>query len=93
MTVSTLGGARYFVTFIDDHSRKVWAYALRTKDCVLEAFKLFRANVERQTGRTLKCIRSDNSGEYRGPFEKFCKENGIKHERTIPKTPRQNGVA
>ncbi|CAL8136601.1 unnamed protein product [Prunus armeniaca] len=31
MTTSTLGGARYFVTFIDDHSRKVWAYALRTK--------------------------------------------------------------
>ncbi|CAL9017851.1 unnamed protein product [Prunus brigantina] len=36
MTTSTLGGARYFVTFIDDHSRKVWAYALRTKDQVHE---------------------------------------------------------
>ena len=36
MTVSTLGDARYFATFIDDHSRKVWAYALRTKDGVLK---------------------------------------------------------
>ncbi|CAL8167682.1 unnamed protein product [Prunus armeniaca] len=36
MTTSTLGGAIYFVTFIDDHSRKVWAYALRTKDQVYE---------------------------------------------------------
>lgn len=34
MTTSTLGGARYFVTFIDDHSRKVWVYALKTKDHV-----------------------------------------------------------
>ncbi|KAI5338837.1 hypothetical protein L3X38_018109 [Prunus dulcis] len=32
MTTSTLSGARYFVTFIDYHSRKVWAYTLRTKD-------------------------------------------------------------
>ena len=35
MTVSTFGGACYFVTFIDDHSRKAWAYGLRTKDGVL----------------------------------------------------------
>ena len=87
MTVSTLGG-----TFIDDHSRKVWANALRTKHGVLEAFKLFKTNVERQTGKTLKCIHSYNGGEYRGPFEKFCKDNGIKHKRTVPKLPRQNGA-
>jgi hypothetical protein len=34
MTTSTLSGARYFVTFIDDHSRKVWVYPLKTKDQV-----------------------------------------------------------
>ena len=28
----TLGGALYYVTFIDDHSRRVWAYALKSKD-------------------------------------------------------------
>ena len=60
---------------------------------MLEAFKHFQANVERQTGRILKCIRLDNGGEYRGLFAKFCKENCIKHERNVPKTPRQNGEA
>ena len=30
-TVSTLGST-YFVTFIDDHSRKVWAFVLKMKD-------------------------------------------------------------
>ena len=83
----------WFVTFIDDHSRKVWVYALRTKGCVLEAFKLFQVNVERKTGRSLKCICTDNGGEYRSPFEEYCKAIGIKHESTIPKTPQQNGVA
>ena len=26
MKTRTLGGSRYFMTFIDDHSRKLWAY-------------------------------------------------------------------
>jgi hypothetical protein len=32
MNTKTLGGALYYVTFIDDHSRKVWVFALKTKD-------------------------------------------------------------
>ncbi|CAL2270429.1 unnamed protein product [Prunus armeniaca] len=75
MTTSTFGGARYFVTFIDDHSRKVWAYALRTKDQVYEVFKQFHASVERETGRSLKCIRTDNEGEYMGAFRNYCRSN------------------
>ena len=66
MKVSSLGGAHYFVTFIDNYFRKVWVYALKTKDLVFQAFKHFYVEVERQTGRTLKCIRSDNGGEYIG---------------------------
>ena len=31
MPTVTLGGASYFVTFIDDFSRKVWAYPLKRK--------------------------------------------------------------
>lgn len=36
MNARTLGGALDFVTFIDDHSRKVWAFALKSKDPVLD---------------------------------------------------------
>ena len=32
MDIRSLGGAQYFVTFIDDHTRKVWAFVLKTKD-------------------------------------------------------------
>ena len=42
----TLGGALYFVTFVDDHFRKLWTYALKTKDQVFEVFKHFVAEVE-----------------------------------------------
>lgn len=93
LKVRTLGGALYFVTFIDDHSRKVWAYTLKTKDQVLDVFKHFQAKVERETGRQLKCVRSDNGGEYIGPFDQYCTNHGIRHEKTVKKTPQQNGVA
>ena len=38
MPTLSMGGASYFVTFIDDFSRKVWAYPLRRKDEVLSVF-------------------------------------------------------
>ena len=47
----TFGGEHYFVTFIDDHSRKVWAYVLKTKDKVLGVFRDFHVKVERETGK------------------------------------------
>jgi len=89
----SLGGSQYFVTFIDDHSRKVWVYPLKMKDQVLQVFKELHASVERASGRKLKCLRIDNGGEYIGPFAAYCKSHGIRHEKVPPKTPQMNGVA
>jgi transposase InsO family protein len=72
---------------------RFFAYVLKNKFQVLDAFKEFHAMVERETGRKLKCIRSDNGGEYRGPFERYCKIHGIRQQKTVPKTPQQNGLA
>jgi hypothetical protein len=93
MNTKTLGGALYYVTFIDDHSRKVWVFSLKTKDQVLDVFKAFHMKVERETGRQLKCVRADNGGEYRGRFEEYCRSHGIRLEKTVSKTPQHNGVA
>ena len=60
---------------------------MKTKDQVLNVFKQFHALVERQTGLKLKCIRTDNGGEYIGPFDDYCREQGIRHQKTPPKTP------
>ena len=35
----THGGARYFLSIIDDFSRMVWVYVLKSKDGTFEAFK------------------------------------------------------
>ncbi|KAK2378762.1 putative mitochondrial protein [Trifolium repens] len=93
-TVSSIGGKNYFVTFIDDHSRKVWIYFLKHKSEVFDAFKKWKAMVENETGLKIKKLRTDNGGEYEDTkFKKFCYENGIRMERTVPSTPQHNGVA
>lgn len=50
--------------------------------------------VERQSGRKVKVLRTDNGGEYTSQeFEGYLKMEGIIHQTTIPGTPQQNGVA
>lgn len=94
MENASIGGARYFLTFIDDYSRKVFVYFLKAKSEVLETFKEFKQMVENQTERRIKVIRTDNGTEYCGnDFELFCKRGGIIHQRTNVYTPEQNGVA
>jgi transposase InsO family protein len=70
----------------------VWVYPLKTKDQVLQVFKEFHASVEQASGRKLKCLRTDNRGEYIGPFSAYCRSYGIRHEKVPPKTPQMNGV-
>ncbi len=49
---------------------------------------------EKSTGRQLKALRSDNGGEYTSTeFTEFLQAEGIRHERTVPKNPQQNGFA
>ncbi|CAL1371305.1 unnamed protein product [Linum trigynum] len=92
VNVKSLGGVRYFLAFIDDHSRKTWVYTLKTKDQAIDVFKQFLALLERETGKKLKCIRTDNGREYRGPFATFCKEHGIWQQFIPPKMPQLNGL-
>jgi hypothetical protein len=45
--------------------------------------------VDIETGLKLKCLRSDNGGEYEdGGLKQFCVKNGIRMEKTIAGTPR-----
>ena len=50
--------------------------------------------MENQTGRKVKCLRTDNGTEYMNKeFLRFCEKHGIKRHFTVPRTPQQNGKA
>lgn len=61
---------------------------------MFDTFKRWKAEVENQMGLKIKCLRSDNGGEYdRSEFKALCAVEGIKMLRTVPGKARQNGVA
>lgn len=87
-------GFEYFVTFVDDMSRKVFVAGLRQKSDVAQHLKSFTTRAELETGERLRVLRSDGGGEYTGgTMTKYLEEKGIKHEVTTPDTPQHNGVA
>ena len=90
----SLGGAEYFVTFVDDKSHYVWIYPIKHKHEVFQKFMEWKSYVENATNHKVKKFRTDNGGEYKSTeFENFLKKEGIEHQYTIPKTPEQNGVS
>ncbi|GAU16533.1 hypothetical protein TSUD_167640 [Trifolium subterraneum] len=85
---------RYVLTFIDDYSRKIWAYYLSNKSDAFECFKKFKCMVEKETSETICCLRTDRGGEFNSDeFKEFCEVNGIKRQLTAAYTPQQNGIA
>jgi transposase InsO family protein len=94
MQTESIGGSIYFLTFIDDFSRKIWIYFIRHKYEISAKFKEFKAEVEKQSSKYIKAPRSDGGGEYSSKeFANFCKSQGIIMQTRARYTPQQNGVA
>ena len=92
--VSTLGGCRYYVTFIDDFSRHTWIYPMRQKSEVFGHFQQFKAEAEKTIGRHVRCVRSDGGKEYLSDaFTTYLRKEGIRREFSCRHTPQQNCVA
>ena len=93
MHTESIGGRKYFVTFIDDFSRCCAVYFLRHKSEVLEKFKEFEAITTNESGQRIGTLRTDNGGEYVSrEFEAYLKSKGIHHQLSVAHSPEQNGV-
>lgn len=94
MPSESYGGAKYFVSFIDDYSRFTKVYCIKAKSEVFSCWGNFQKLMEKQTGRRIKVLRSDNGREYCNNIFKNSLDNaGIQHETSVPYSPSQNGVA
>ena len=76
--VQVRGGYVYFITFINDYSQYEFVYLMHYKSEAFERFIEFRHEVEKQTKKSIKILRSDRGGRYLS--EKvwiYLKDNGI----------------
>ena len=94
MSSSSLSGYAYYVSFINDFSRKTWIYFMKNKDEVFSKFKEFKALIENHTENKIKTFLSDNGREFTSnEFKELCKDSGIKRVLSTPYNPQQNGIA
>jgi transposase InsO family protein len=88
LLATSLSGYVYYVSFIDDFSRKTWIYFLKAKSEVFNKFKEFKVLVENLSEKKKKILRSNNGGQFTSnEFKAFCKEVCIKRELSTPYNP------
>ena len=96
-------GFRYAISFVDDFSSATFVYFLKQKSDAPRALTKFLADA-RPYG-PVRCLslnpdlcpvqrlRSDNGGEYvSNAFGDILLKNSIKHEKSAPHSPHQNGT-
>lgn len=94
MKTTFMDVARYFVTFINDFSTKVWLYALKSKRECFEKFKEFKALINTQSKHKIKAFQSDNIGVFISKvLKQFLKNHDIEKQMSITYKLQQNEVA
>ncbi|GKA39546.1 ribonuclease H-like domain-containing protein, partial [Tanacetum coccineum] len=92
--ITSREGYKYFLTVVDDFSRAVWLYLLKSKDEVTLNVIEFYNYLKNQFNKTIKIFRSDNGIEFTNSnMNSFFKQRGIIHQTSCAYTPQQNGVA
>ena len=63
---------------VDDASRFMWAVLLPSKDAAADAIKKIQVAAEKESGRKLRVLRTDNDGEFTvAEFADYCTGEGI----------------
>ncbi|GKA99135.1 putative RNA-directed DNA polymerase [Tanacetum coccineum] len=86
-------GFRFFLTIVDDFSRAVWVYLLKSKAEVGEYVESSIKLIFTQFGKKVKIVRSDNGTEFiNNKLSGLFNYLGIIHQTSCAYTPQQNGI-
>jgi hypothetical protein len=76
-----LKGDKYFMLLVYDYTRMTVVFFLRKKSEAFENFKIYKEMVENKMDSKIKCLRSDNGGEFTSKeFMDFYSKHGIKRQ-------------
>ncbi|GJR48717.1 putative ribonuclease H-like domain-containing protein [Tanacetum coccineum] len=93
MRVQTINGKKYILVIVDDYSRFTWVKFLRSKDETPAVVIKFLKQIQVGLNKIVRFIRTDNGTEFvnKTLYDHYEKV-GIFHQKTVPRTPQQNGV-
>ena len=90
----SLDGSKYAVTLMDEYSGYAGIAVLKKKSAVEDVLRAAIIKWETLTNRRCRKLFTDRGGEYLGAnFARWCADKGIIHEKSMPRTPSQNGKA
>ncbi|GKC79509.1 retrovirus-related pol polyprotein from transposon TNT 1-94 [Tanacetum coccineum] len=93
MRVQTINGKKYILVIVDDYSRFTWVKFLRSKDETPEFVINFLKQIQVGLNKTVRYIRTDNGTEFVNQIlTKYYERVGIFNQKTVPRTPQQNGI-
>ncbi|GJV43943.1 retrovirus-related pol polyprotein from transposon TNT 1-94 [Tanacetum coccineum] len=93
MRVQSINEKKYILVIVDDYSRFTWVKFFRSKDETLEFVINFIKQIQVGLNKTARYIRTDNGTEFVNQImSKFYESVGITHQKSVPRTPQQNGV-
>lgn len=92
--VNTLTEKRWFISFIDDHTRLTWVFLMKSKSEVSEIFQKFHCMINTQFQTQIQTLKTDNGKEFfNSTLGTYLIQHGIIHLSSCVDTPQQNGVA
>ena len=92
--ISTPGGSRYFVIFVDDFSQYTWIYLFKNRSELYQIYRDFTKMIETQFSKPFKVFRSDNAQEYKAhDFTSILHQFGTVPYSSCAGTSQQNGRA
>nr|GEY31314.1 retrovirus-related Pol polyprotein from transposon TNT 1-94 [Tanacetum cinerariifolium] len=84
---------KYILVIVDDYSRFTWVKFLRSKDETPEVIIKFITQIQVGLNKTVRYVRTDNDTEFiNHTLTEYYERIGIFHQKTVPRTPQQNGV-
>ncbi|GJS65489.1 retrovirus-related pol polyprotein from transposon TNT 1-94 [Tanacetum coccineum] len=93
MRVESINGKKYILVIVDDYFEYSWTLFLRSKDKTPEVLNDFMKMIQRNLQAQVITVRTDKGIEFLNKtLHAYFKEEGIEHQKTTPRTLKQNGV-
>ena len=92
--IPNLTNTRWFITFIDNHTRVSWVFLMKDKSEAYVLFKRFHQMINNAFQASIHVLRSDNDREYfSNDFSHYLATHGIIHQNSCLYNSQQNRVA